>query len=129
MRHGSVKREAHHRGYRIEGVKQGEGMLLSVFPTRPNLPTLQDSRFRTLRGSWIRAVSVVTGYIDEALKDTLHDIPPEKKPYRSPSPAKRLPQHILQAPRLLAARSINVILFCAGSWRDWLWCVGGNCVR
>src|SRR5262245_5428568 len=78
MRHGSVKREAHHRGYRIEGVKQGEGMLLSVFPTRPNLPTLQYPRFRTLRGSWIKAVSVVTGYIDEALKDTLRDIPPEK---------------------------------------------------
>ena len=70
MRLGPVKRETHHRGYRIEGVKQGEGMLLSVFPTRPNLPTLQYSRFRTLRGSWIKAVSVVSGYIDEALKDT-----------------------------------------------------------
>jgi hypothetical protein len=69
MRHVSVKREAHHRGYRIEGVKQGEGMLLSVFPTRPNLPTLKFSRFRTVRGSWIKAVSVVTGYIDEELKD------------------------------------------------------------
>jgi hypothetical protein len=84
MRHVSVKREAHHRGYRIEGVKQGEGMLLSVFPTRPNLPTLQYSRFRTVRGSWINAVSVVTGYIDEALKDTLHDIPPKKHIVRSP---------------------------------------------
>ena len=72
MRLGSVKRETHHRGYRIEGVKQGEGMLLSVFPTRPTLPTLKYSRFRTLRGSWIKAVSVVTGYIDEALKDDLH---------------------------------------------------------
>jgi hypothetical protein len=78
MRHVSVKREAHHRSYRIEGVKQGEGMLLSVFPTRPNLPTLKYSRFRTLRGSWIKAVSVVTGYIDEALQDTVHDVPPEK---------------------------------------------------
>jgi hypothetical protein len=78
MRHVSVKREAHHRGYRIEGVKQGEGMLLSVFPTRPNLPTLKFSRFRTVRGSWIKAVSVVTGYIDEELKDNLHDLPPEK---------------------------------------------------
>ena len=76
MRHVSVKREAYHRGYRIEGVKQGDGMLLSVFPTRLNLLTLQYSRFRTLRGSWIRSVSVVTGYIDEALKDT--DIPPER---------------------------------------------------
>ena len=78
MRLVSVKQETHHRGYRIEGVKQGEGMLLSVFPTRPNLPTLKYSRFRTLRGSWINAVSVVTGYIDEALKDTLLDIPPAR---------------------------------------------------
>jgi hypothetical protein len=79
MRLVSVKRETHHhRGYRIEGVRQGEGMLLSVLPTRPKLPTLKYSRFRTLRGSWINAVSVVTGYIDEALKETLLDIPPEK---------------------------------------------------
>jgi hypothetical protein len=88
MRHVSVKREAHHRGYRIEGVKHREGMLLSVFPTRPDLPTLQYSRFRTLRGSWDKAVSVVTGYIDEALKDTFHKIPPGKSStthFRRPS--------------------------------------------
>jgi hypothetical protein len=53
-------------------------MLLSVLPTRPKLPTLKYPRFRTLRGSWINAVSVVTGYIDEAVKETLLDIPPEK---------------------------------------------------
>src|SRR5262245_47347405 len=84
MRHVSVKRDAHHQGCCIEGVKQGEGILLSVFPTRPNLPTLQYSRFRTLRGSWINAVSVVTGYIDEPLKDTLTTFL-QKKPYRSTS--------------------------------------------
>jgi hypothetical protein len=83
-------------------VKQGEGTLLSVFPMRPNLPTLKYSRFRTLRGSWINAVCVVAGYIDEALKDTLHDIPPEKAlPIRAvgqretPAPRrKKAPQEI-----------------------------------
>ena len=91
----SVKQETHHRGYRIEGVKQGKGMLLSVFPTRPNLPTLKYSRFRTLRGSWINAVSVVTGYIDEALKDTLHDIPPEKSLTDHPLRPSGFRQHVI----------------------------------
>jgi hypothetical protein len=101
MRLVSVKRETHHhRGYRIEGVKQGEGMLLSVFPTRPNLPTLKYSRFRTLRGSWTKAVGVVTGYIDEALKDTRHDIPPKKVPYQSPSTSERLADKVINTPRL-----------------------------
>jgi hypothetical protein len=66
-------------------------MLLSVFPTRPNFPTLKYWRFRTLRGSWIKAVSVVAGYIDEALKDTLHDIPPEKSPTDQSRGTKRIP--------------------------------------
>jgi hypothetical protein len=66
-------------------------MLLSVFPTRPNLPTLKYSRFRTLRGSWIKAVSVVTGYIDEALKDTHHDIPSEKSLTDHPLRPSHLP--------------------------------------
>ena len=78
MRLVSVRREAHYRGYRIEGFKQGEGMLLRVTPTRPCLPTLKYSRFRTLRASWEKAAGVVTGYIDEALNDALHQIPPEK---------------------------------------------------
>ena len=78
MRLVSVRREAHYRGYRIEGFKQGEGMLLRVTLTRPCLPTLKYSRFRTLRASWEKAAGVVTAYIDEALNDALHQIPPEK---------------------------------------------------
>ena len=73
MRLVSVKQEAHHRGYRIEGFKQGEGMLLRVSPTRPDLPTLKYSRFLTLRASWIKAVGVVAGYIDEAFIETHED--------------------------------------------------------
>ena len=68
-----VKQEAHHRGYRIEGVKQGEGLLLHVTPTRPDLPILEYSRFRTLRSTWVKAVRVVVGYIDEALIDTARE--------------------------------------------------------
>jgi hypothetical protein len=70
MRLVSLRQEAHHRGYRIEGVKQGEGILLRVTPTRPDLPTLRYSRFRTLRSTWLKAVGVVAGYIDESLDDT-----------------------------------------------------------
>jgi hypothetical protein len=71
----SVRQEAHHRGYRIEGVKQGEGLLLRVTPTRPDLPTLRYSRFRTLRSTWLKAVGVVVGYIDESLNDTARSFP------------------------------------------------------
>ena len=67
MRLVSVRQEAHYRGYRIEGVKQGEGLLLRVSPTRPDLPVLKYSQFRTLRSTWVKALGVVAGYIDEAL--------------------------------------------------------------
>lgn len=70
MRLVSVRQEAHHRGYRIEGMKQGEGILLRVTPTRPDLPTLSYSQFRTLRSTWRNAVDVVVGYIDESLSET-----------------------------------------------------------
>ena len=79
MRLVSVRKEAHYRGYLIEGSKQGESILLRVTSTRPDLPTLKYSRFRTVRGTWVKAVGVVAGYIDEALNDALHQIPPEKR--------------------------------------------------
>jgi hypothetical protein len=78
MRLVSMRQEAHHRGYFIEGLKQGEGLLLRVTPTRPGLPTLKYSRFWTLRGSWVKAVGVVVGYIDEAFNDAPHKIPPDQ---------------------------------------------------
>ena len=74
----SVRQEAHYRGYRIEGVKQGEGMHLRVTPTTPDLPVLKYSRFRTLRSTWINDVGVVVGYIDEAFIETVH-CPPEAR--------------------------------------------------
>ena len=77
MRLVSVRQEAHYRGYRIEGVKQGEGLLLRVRPTKPNLPVLKYLRFRTLRSPWVKAVGVVVGYIDEAFIETLHECPPK----------------------------------------------------
>jgi hypothetical protein len=70
MRLVSLRQEARHRGYRIEGVELGEGIRLHVTPTRPDLPTLRYSRFRTLRSTWLKAVGVVAGYIDESLNDT-----------------------------------------------------------
>ena len=66
-------REVRYRGYLIEGLKQGEGLLLHVTPTRPHLPILKYSRFRTLRSTWLKAVGVVVGYIDEALIETGHE--------------------------------------------------------
>ena len=50
-------------------------MLLRVIPTRPDLPRLRYSRFRTLpRGAWLKAVAVVCGYIDEAFRDQLPNV-------------------------------------------------------
>ena len=71
MRLVSAKQEAHYRGYRIYGATRGEGILLHVTPTRPQLPVLKYSRFRTLRSTWPKAVGVVAGYIDEALSETV----------------------------------------------------------
>jgi hypothetical protein len=89
MRLVSVRQEAHHRGYRIEGVKQGEGILLRVTPTRPDLPTLSYSQFRTLRATWRNAVGVVVGYIDESLDGTSPSI--SAKPAFRPAPDRREP--------------------------------------
>jgi hypothetical protein len=77
MRLVSVRQEAHYRGYRIEGVKQGEGLLLCVSPTRPYLPVLRYSRFWTLRSTWVKSVGVLVGYIDEAFMETVHECPPK----------------------------------------------------
>jgi hypothetical protein len=96
MRLVSVRQEAHHRGYRIEGVKQGEGILLRVpptrrvTPTRPDLPTLSYSQFRTLRSTWRNAVDVVVGYIDESLDGTSPSI--SAKPAFRPAPDRREPR-------------------------------------
>jgi hypothetical protein len=78
MRLVSSRQEAQYRGYRIEGVKQGEGLLLHVAPTRPHLPDLKYWRFRTLRSTWVKAVGVVVGYIDEAFVDTVRGCPPSR---------------------------------------------------
>jgi hypothetical protein len=59
-----VRQETHHRGYRIEGQKHGEGMLLRVSPTRLGLPELAYSRFRTIQAPWPKAVSAIARYID-----------------------------------------------------------------
>jgi hypothetical protein len=73
MRLVSIRKEAHYRGYLIEGFKQGEGLLLRVTPTRPHLPILKYSRFRTLRSTWVKAVGVVAGYIDESFIEIPHE--------------------------------------------------------
>ena len=44
-------------------------MLLRVIPTRPDLPRLRYSRFRTLpQGTWPKALGVICGYIDNEFK-------------------------------------------------------------
>ena len=76
MRLVSIRQEAHYRGYRIEGAKQGQGMLLRVIPTRPYLPILRYAHFRTLTVDvGVKAVDVVVEYIDEAFIETAHECP------------------------------------------------------
>jgi hypothetical protein len=69
MRLVRLRQEAHYRGYRIEGEKKGEGLILRVTPTRAGLPSLPCWRFRTLRAPWNKAVGDVATYIDQALAD------------------------------------------------------------
>jgi hypothetical protein len=99
MRLVSVRQEAHYRGYRIEGTKQGEGLLLRVSPTKPNLPVLKYLRFRTLRSPWVKAVGVVIGYIDEAFLETLHESPP--KAHDGGLPKLRTAEPPLESPQVL----------------------------
>jgi len=71
MRLVSVRQEALYRGYRIEGAKEGECLLLHVIPLRADLPRLAYSRFRTLpHGTWPKALGVVYSYIDRGFKNT-----------------------------------------------------------
>ena len=62
-----MNKEAHHRGYLIEGEKKGEALILRVTPTRAGLPNLPYRRFHTVRASWAKAVCDVAKYIDDAL--------------------------------------------------------------
>ena len=79
MRLVSVRQEALYLGYRIEGARKGECNLLRVIPTRPDLPRLGYSRFRTLpRGTWPKAVGVVCEYIDKAFRDLASQFPQEE---------------------------------------------------
>jgi hypothetical protein len=54
-------------------------MLLRVIPTRPYLPVVRYAHFRTLRSTWVKAVEVVVGYIDEAFIETAHECPPNAR--------------------------------------------------
>src|SRR5688572_20297123 len=69
MRVVYLRQEAHHRGYRIEGEKSGEGIILRVTPTQAGLPSLSCWRFRTIRAPWTKAVCDVARYIDQELAD------------------------------------------------------------
>src|SRR5262245_63874568 len=67
MRLVAVRPEALYRGFRIEGTKEGNCTILRVLPTRPNLPSLNYWRFRSLpHCTWPNAVKVVCDYIDQA---------------------------------------------------------------
>jgi hypothetical protein len=69
-----MRQDAVYRGFRIEGARDGACMLLRVVPTKPGLPRLTYTSFRTLpRGSWSAAVDVVCGYIDNDLMRPLRE--------------------------------------------------------
>ena len=68
MRIVASTQEALYRGYRIEGAKAGECTILRVIPTKPDLPSLEYSRFRSFpRCTWPKAVEVVCSYIDQSV--------------------------------------------------------------
>ena len=62
----AVKQETHSSGIPHRRSEARPGSASSVIPTRPGLPALKYSRFRTLRSAWLKAVGVVVGYIDDA---------------------------------------------------------------
>ena len=69
MRLVSIRQEALYRGFRIEGTTDGTCILLRVIPTRPDLPRLECSRFRSLpQGTWPNALRMVCGCIDSGFK-------------------------------------------------------------
>ena len=111
MTRGSV---THYRGYHIEGVKQGGGMLLRVIPTRPNLPILKYSRFRTVRATWDKALGVVTGYIGETLGQAVHTTTaiPSSDPGAEIEEARRIKAQLLaELTQLRAEREPKLIKF------------------
>lgn len=65
------RHEAHHRGYRIEGERKGEGWILRVTAIGVGLSNLPYTRFHTVGASsnWAKAVLDVTCYIDDFLQE------------------------------------------------------------
>ena len=62
-----AKRETQYRGYKIEVERKGRDWRVSVSPTRPELPILQQPSFQTLVPSWEGAVDEAKRRIDRAL--------------------------------------------------------------
>jgi hypothetical protein len=78
MRIVAAKQEALYRGYRIQGAKEGECTILHVTPTKPDLPSLEYSRFRALpHCKWPKAIEVVCSYIDQSFGH-LRSVPQNK---------------------------------------------------
>jgi hypothetical protein len=77
LRIATSRQEALYRGYRIEGGQKGECLLLQVIPTRPDLPTLSYSQFKSLpHCTWPKAVEIVCGYIDQDFGDRASPLRP-----------------------------------------------------
>ena len=59
-----ARREAHYRGYKIEGELKGRSWVLHVHPILPDLPI---SSFRVVQSTWPKAVGEAVRHVDELL--------------------------------------------------------------
>ena len=59
-----ARREAHYRGYKIEGELKGRSWALHVHPILPDLPI---SSFRVVQSTWPKAVGEAVRRVDELL--------------------------------------------------------------
>jgi len=62
-----ARREAHYRGYKIEGQLKGRSWILHVHPILPELPILRFSSFRVMQSTWSKAVGEAVRRVDELL--------------------------------------------------------------
>jgi hypothetical protein len=62
-----ARREAHYRGYKIDGELKGRSWVLHVHPILPDLPILRFSSFQVVQSTWPKAVGEAVRRVDELL--------------------------------------------------------------
>jgi hypothetical protein len=62
-----ARREAHYRGYKIDGELKGRSWVLHVHPILPDLPILRFSSFQVVQSTWPKAVGEAVRRVEELL--------------------------------------------------------------